>query len=651
MTAFEKAIANGDNAELAALIDRRLGGDQLDLPLDSLGVDCPRSAIVDLHRSRDKRKAIEAAIDQLVDSVVSERIEAVRKCSTCDETVLWLLEFFALLHETRYVKPLGRLKETCSYLMVLDPKSEPVRVVQLAAFKVMSSSGQFQASLAQLAAPALMSIEAAGDFARMAAEFAPSSFLHDLAPLLLTRYLERDPSELGFLTDSLDIAITSLLSQGKAPLDEGLGHFLWCAARTKPAVREAVAETLSRSPLPISVLRKFEQDYWDVFPPVDLQFRDFEQERAALRREFAERVVFPEGASLSIATNPLPYAEAAYFYLFSMIMSIVHDIDINIHTMGYGGVLSKLHAKKIHLAAHNQFIKNQPIGGNEDSSLVWTEPLVRFCGYDILASGELLEARIRERGLTAAATALACEMLEGHFLDDAATKPPPEPLAELVRSVRLTYLSDTDTEVAGQSFFGMQDPRFIDSLDPDEGLERLLDAEVGFYVGGALQSHYAKTVCPSRVIRVAEVAQETTVHFFALQKTYREHKTLFDHLAADWRLVDQVWHWLEDPVHAPKALRPLLIEMQNGLVLLINRDRSLKNGFATSFRELDDLLRRHDTLLRPKGVFEPYKIEFQEAEAGPEDNIADPDLRRPPSQSDKVVEFPRQGASTKGHKP
>jgi len=607
MGAIADAARGGDIDALVGLIDRRMAGDHLDAPFGVGGI-APRDLIVELYRQPEAVPVIDRAIATLLSTKALACVEAVDADDGRGEALLWALEFFALLRDLRFSGAHRDFRRACERVCLLDIERPAARQLQLACLTAYATGGSDAKGLIDYFSRALRSADAARSFSCALAGTAPGVFLTALGPHLLTEladWSDAGPQDLTFLTDALRNALDALAADHLDPIQHGLDKFLRHAAdkACHPGganIRAAVSTALSLSPLSISILREFEHAYWGMCPKTDIR-RDakLHDAREYLRKQ--ARSGFPVTKTLRsvITINSLPYAEAALLRLFEHVMKAAFDVDVLTHSTEYGNVLEDLLKGRIDIAVHNGTLIEQQHSIPENTPILASSPLIIFKKYDVLANRARLRELVRSPELSEKARGLAQQILSGDRIAPAAPG-----LNELAQHGEVTFLDGTDTERIAGLFFGPSLRHHRHDLDPDEGLERLLDGGVCFYVGGALQSHYAQNTCRNRVLIAGEVNTDTNVRFYLLDEKFRQDEELYRVCLRAWGAVVDIWEDLRNPGKASSILKPLLDALRTDLVAHINSDRSLRYGLASSFDDLRQVISDHDIL--KKGHQKPY---------------------------------------------
>jgi hypothetical protein len=613
MLTLQDAALSGDELETARLLDRRLCGDQQEAPFAGLAGLRASDIVLEIYQREECRPAIENAIGLLLGERAHKELRSLGDNEEQFESLFWLLELMALIERIgvgSYTRQLGILAAS---LPALDPTNRGLRQVQLAAVRAVARAVSDEEILVGLFGLAYRTINDARDYSLALAGVVPSLFLEVLAPQVVRRFEDLktlDKADFDFLEVAVVNAVSALQSASTDCLSRELESFIMKASscaefQNGHLIRQAICAGLARAPIRVSALARFEDEYWRKFPRLDfLNPKDIALNSST--KFFGEDVrgkyPFKRTTVTSLRMNPIPYAEGALLQLFSLVMKAAYDIDIHFQKIDYRSVLQALTDGDIDLAAHTPYILEQ-LSTASGAELVESPRLIHFKKYELLASHARLRDLVSARLFEDDIRAMASELLGGEKVgEDIAAETRPR-LQRLISELRIAVQASSDTHGALQKWLGEIPGAALHDVDSDEGLRQLLDGDVGFYIGGAVQASYALNVCPSRAVHVADVPETVNVHFFTLQSRYDaspDASRLFQQCVVAWQAVKDLWSALTSPdENMHPRLRPLLGALRRELPVGVNCHRDPRKGYARSFVDLAQIIATHDDLLSP----------------------------------------------------
>ncbi|MGQ0661555.1 hypothetical protein [Sphingosinicella sp.] len=417
--------------------------------------------------------------------------------------------------------------------------------------------------------------------------------------------------DLDFLAESIRIAANELhhrkLADARlvAIVDDHFTHVARSARTEKAsAVRAAVLKGLSCSSLPSVFIRNFEAAFWDAYPQTNAALSR-SPGRSGLRDWLHGRVPCPKlDHNVGLGLNSIPYGEAGLFRLLSIILLVGWGFRLNIVYDDYSEVGASLTEGSLSLAVHNSSLLRQlKLGADRPLPVLASPPLLTFRNYDVLASQAALRACLGDAGLGEDARAVAARLLEGGMLDPAAADG--EAAVALIRRHGIYFLKNTDTQDVALTATGARLEDFNDdedyvvsTINPDEGLERLLDGRVILYFGGAIQSNYALKNCANRASLAGRVERATQLQFYIAEAAYADpgRKQTYDFILRAWNVTKEVWKALRDERHVPRQWTDARRALRDEIMIEVNRPQDMPNGFVSSFDDLFDLIKEHDII-------------------------------------------------------
>lgn len=619
MSEISDALYADDYDCLYSLVVRRLSGDHLDMPIAAARGEAPRQVLVGaFHDSRNKEM-----FRQVLVSILEK--EALKKAGTITSLahrvsdidsgeVYWLIEFLHLLIELEFkCAPESQLQlfRTIGNVNCEDPLCCELAVTSFSAY--ITTNLDRGRSAKRLFAPALDSLTVARDFCIGASKVAPKQFLSTFAPLVFEN-LSNEPvngEDLGFLASAVRNCLTSLYHD-----DHKLGRpssaFVASAAkhatsRSGPNLRRAAVQGLSQSIVPSKVLTKLEEKYWGAHPTLNVisaSGNGVDRSRRHIAEWIRENSGGDEIVSPSnLVTNSIPYAEAALMRLHKTVLKLGYDVTVTRKSLNYAKVRSALLSKTIDFAVHNPTLRDQRVSGKQHEKLLASNfDLSNFSGYELLANRARLLGFAQRDDLTTPAQDLVSRLLEGEQFRLSDGMAPPPGFGELFSLGEIGCLEGTDTEHAARLFVGSsssdqeQFSASISSGDPDRGMERLLDGEIAFYVGGALHASYALRFCPSRVVKIADIEKRVALRFYTTQALQEKKPQELLAVLESWRTVRRLWEMLGKPDRGGKEFKPFLELLSQDLVLSLNRDQTTWTAFVEDFDHLNEIIASRNEL-------------------------------------------------------
>jgi hypothetical protein len=131
MGVLTDAIREDDVPALTQLIERRLGGDQLDSPFSEALGTTPRDIIVELYHSEVNRPKVDRALSDVLGGWAIAQLNLIEADPECMDGALCLLELFSLLHEIKFAAAHASLRSICLRLAFLDVSHPAIRAIQV----------------------------------------------------------------------------------------------------------------------------------------------------------------------------------------------------------------------------------------------------------------------------------------------------------------------------------------------------------------------------------------------------------------------------------------------------------------------------------------------------------------------------------------
>jgi hypothetical protein len=611
------ALASRELKRISEIIWRRFAGEHLDVPIDKSRGEMPRAIVVTafaelLISDQSKAELLAGTITHLLTERVIPSIEGHFANDEFDELPA-ILETFSFIEDLRPRGIQDTLVEIGARVLALVGQSGPLELLVLGFFRCAAKYLD-DTRIAKMCSTALATPSASVELAVAFGAAAPDLFLKALVPDFLfalrdspefhhaqlskIRECIRIPFQQIVDTDDKDHShVRGAVAQLSLPI-AGLAHY-----RAGADIHRAVVEGLALANVPAATIRRFENTYWREHPRRDgLTDPHLRGQRTALRERVVEWTRSRHRHKVSpLRINSIPYAEGALLHVSQIALKLSSDVDVHVEPLPYGQVRLALIKGEIDIAVHNDsFYEQRWADPQQEIKLLESPPLVKFKDYELLGSIPRLRKIVLDEELDESAQRLASELLgEGEFHVSNGNA---EALNRLVELGRITCLRQSDTHDAAKTAFEkmgvtLSDSNIVD-LGPDEGLEHVLDGDILFYVGGALQSHYGTTVCPTRVKKILRINDNTDVRYFVRQDTFERNTNLYESVLNSWRAVRAIWDTFSEPDHyQPEEFRTLLASLRDDVLVSTNRDRGVYIGLSPSFHELQHIIRIHDDIL------------------------------------------------------
>lgn len=315
--------------------------------------------------------------------------------------------------------------------------------------------------------------------------------------------------------------------------------------------------------------------------------------------------------------NYIPYVENVFINILEEVCDahVGISMDIRSSESGYVNTFDQLYNEKIQLA-----ISSKPLERTHDDRFLFRseKPIITFKGYTLLASTNVLYSKLNST--EEPNKDFITKILTGHKLDLS----DPEELFQLGKIMNLcgyATLQNTDTEESLTRVFEEQriePPKVSLDLSPDMGLAGLLDGKFGFYIGGALQTHYAQKVFHPRIANVAEIPQALDLYMYASSEKNRFkseeeaidfiNKSTLGLVLETWGFVSEVWEALRQPDEMTSMLsqseQSTIRFLQSQLVSNLNVKRPNSSaGLIRNFEHLVDVITSHNSIYSSKNQF------------------------------------------------
>lgn len=612
MSALHIALEAHDLTNACDLIWRRLGGDHLDAPFDPSAGESPTDFLRLLFNA-GQGKNLTQAFNLLLSDRVPTAIKDVAAQPGVAEAAR-LGEFLRLLEQIEYKDAEGLLTEACEQLMMLPREVELIAALQLIAFRTyvaldLEDHDRFHA----LFSPALDDPSLLPGYCVEAAKANPEIFLGPVARHLFPELVDGPrlvDTDLDYLAEAIRMAANELhyrwnTDKRLAVTFQSFFNYVAQAARTPnaPAIRAAVLKGLSRSSMPARFIRDFETAFWDAYPqPYAILSRC--TNRAAFGNWLSGCLTAPDNLdhTIGLGINSIPYGEAGLIRLLSTVLSEGWGFRLHIVHDDYSKVGNSLSDGKLSLAIHNNALLRQlMVGETMRIPVLASPPLLTFRMYDVLVSQAALRASLANTLISEEARALAGKLLDGTELDSLR---PSQAAVELMTQHGVYFLKDTDTQeiafqATGATLADLEDhPRVISEVNPDQGLEQLLNGKVVLYFGGAIQSNYALKNCASRISRATRIRMETDLRFYIPKKAYEDprRKATYDFILQAWNVTRNVWRILRHEERGPEDWLDARSALREEVMIEVNRAQNMPNGFVSSFDDLFELIQEHDRI-------------------------------------------------------
>jgi hypothetical protein len=623
MGLIDRTIGGRDLQAVASVVLRRFSGEHLDVPFDRGRGESPREILVQIYKSYSPNSAeiqcLNEAIRQILKSVVVDGVNSLPDDAAL-ELIPTLYEIFSFLEDVRPIGLEDCVLEIGIRTLRLIGTDGPVENVTVSFFRAASKYMESDAQIAHICGTALATPGSTIELAVTLASASPAAFATKLLPGFLfdlRRLPEIRDAQTVKIRECVRLAMREIAERegGQVVRELVKGLCIQVAALAHfpagEAIHRAVVEGLSLANIPAAELRTFEDTYWDEHPRKDgLADPKVVNQRKELGRRIKDlsKAAFREKVP-PIRINSFPYAEGAYLHLLRIALKLGFGIDVDVVPVNYNEVKQALVDGEIDLAAHNPSFYEQVADGDPD--YLESPPLIKFSRYDLIASIPLLKRIVLNRSANENVRKLASELL-----GDRQFKPGPdgngiEAMQELLSLGRITCMLRSDTHDVAKSCLTemgitLADTTVVD-LGPDEGLEKILDGEVLFYVGGALQSHYGTSICASRAKSVLHINDTVYVHFYISKKVYEANRDLYDLILKTWQAMPVLWEYLiSEPQLVPRNIAGLIASLREDILVSLNRDRGIQIGFSPSFQELRNILVQHDKILK----IEPNRMGF-----------------------------------------
>lgn len=674
---FEQAIAADNVDDLATLLEARVRGLHLNAVYDAAGGEEPEDIIIDLvsritETEKTKlRQAARKVVSQLQARIVPST--SISWPTDAGQAVTPLLRLCRILDILDHTIDAGLVMDIARALtLVAAPNAEfDAQEVTLCVARLLrlldrmpNSKGSGPAILLQLLQSSFFCERAA----RAAALETPSTLLvclpsyrmfgtlptafqprHELLRLVLS----------GPVTNALNTAYNT--PQVEANVDAELHRTLRATITlfaSDPDGRQ-LADTLvsaiavSRAPCNLTV--DCEETYLaekqrGQLPPAADQNKNalakafasptFNSYRTDLRHSEPIKNVDARNLALRLQANSMPFAEQAPFLVWAALAKELFGFDISFEYTDWDQVPDACKENTIGFALYNEALEKRlklapsleasasskgeqlkivnSKNAAASASFYRSQPLLNYSDYDLLISDKAL-MRLHAMIDHPEAKKWLEDIILGKHTPNA-LKSIDESVFDAIRPLlpQFTFHSlgeDNDVREALVTFLGDETTRVhIANRDASPtALASLLDGNVDFFIGGAMQSHYARSRFRHRVHLFARIPNKVTSRAYLKREIYRRHKRELDALMQLWPPAVQLMRALVPTIDvaggtSAKVTRTfppaLLVELREVLLEDLNRLIPFTGFF--DFDPIAEMLREHTTLIVADNLdFEP----------------------------------------------
>ena len=617
MNSLSRALERHDADELATLIWRRLRGEHLDIPYDRSRGETSREALVALY-------TIAASNDSPQIRIFQSALKNVWNTFLCAELadvssgksavgLPSLLEFFGLIEDIGAKGFDEYILNSAVFAMPFVYRTDVTRSLAISYLRAAAKYIHSNDLMLQICSLALNASDAELEVALALAAVAPQAFRDKLVPSLLFELRERgtiSEEQHARIKECIRLSLVPLVENGNTgELRSAVDRLCSVIAATAHfpsgrSLHRSTVQAISLANAPASEIRLFEDKYWDEHPKKEWQN---DTKFMAARTLLANRIKTFIRAGRPrkgppIRVNSFPYAEAAFFHLLRIALKLVHEVDVDVVSTEYNSVKQALLDGKIDFAIHNPSILEQIVEKTGEEILT-SPPIIEFSRYEILASTKLLMELALGDAISENARRVALDLLSADDINLDYFRKNSREIEELLKIGRLTCLIQSDTHDVARAALSEANITLLVSYmadsEPDQGFEKVLDGEVLFYIGGAMQSHYGSAICDSRVRRVLDIEKSVNVHFYVKKKNFAKNAEIYNLIVDTWNAVDLLWNFMSEK---DRIIQNNLIDLiqciREDILITLNRDQEIRIGFLPSFEDLKAVILRHDRILK-----------------------------------------------------
>lgn len=384
---------------------------------------------------------------------------------------------------------------------------------------------------------------------------------------------------------------------------------------------------LSQSNLPIKYLWEIDSDYWmnhyydfsnqynepSYHNNADFQYDDMEKNftRWATNNQqyknLEARTDKGNWPSKELKISYIPYAENALINLLEIICDKFAGLAMNIYDnpkYDYANAFNSMYEGKIDLVFASELIENPPSSEKEIHVYRSDRPLLTYNNYHMLVSTDVLSKLLLLSSTTFNEINLINLILDSDDVLSIKDIVYHTELLSLFKKLRVTTWQNTDTSAYFNKFIKneLKDKVNIVDLDPDTGIKDFIDGEIGFYIGGALQSHYALKVFPHKIKKLFIIEAKLDLYLYTCIFANNENiqginNSNMSKVLAIWDFVIQTWNNLNiKSDNYRKSQSEKYDFLKKSLVANLNCKRENSVGLVRDFEHLYSIIDEHDLL-------------------------------------------------------
>lgn len=599
----------------------------------------------------------ERAIDFIIDSISAPKYHARRRKITL--AIKYLLSNYIYLEieeDTADPQELTLLLEIIDHTYIEDLDDEIIALVQLIIVKnnngysdlgpvvmeALRHASRLDGSFPKILASNIVHEEELADDAVMIlAQTNPKVLLRNNAALLniyIFEHVLNDKYELTVLSSLFSELFTAANSQYKnGQYEEFLSLFLsfvdgWVNNSRSRDIRLAFMNGLSWSRTRSSVIGRIEDRFWSRHErEISTTNNNLTDSRIAAHNQLKKWIGITESETRNrhqgpITWNDLPFAEAGLIRLYQIASEFVLGIDVQLEVKTpFQEVGKSLVDKKITLAIHNDTLISSLSTRNQGRILKSSIPIFTFDNYLLQMNRDRLEQLVADQySQRKELCRVANIILEEDSISsivESDSRVNKLLLGEIVMLLKVAVDDGTDQSLALFKLLrsiGVEDAlEMIVPRTADEGAAALVDGEVGFYIGGALQSDYMRRYFHDSISSVYSIEFPINEYLYIHKDTYEGEERFFDQLLYLWSLVPKLWRMVTGKYNSPRNIMDFINTLPEDILAQVNK-RS--RGFASRIASTDvlnDIYDKHDRYDKKwidmiMGSYDPDSVTFVE---------------------------------------
>ena len=612
---LSRSLEEGSLDECMGLVYRRLLGAEFDVPPNRGLGERSIDYLIELLRSDSSNPSLRDKLTKAVSHLLEDRVIPKAQSSQMEgeEWSLALLELVGEIGAGSFSNQVSRLASSVAPHAASDSKL--ARAVFLETLRLTSglkeedarsirSQALHRKALCARAVEVIADVDPISLFERKAGHL--SEYLHTYAlPKEKWKHLQQvvnlSASRARVIYDEQEFEafIEAIAESAK----------IWSEDKRRVKLRHAFMRGLSLAGITSTHIKKVERAFWSYLKPDYGGSNDYQPERTELGgvlRRWLKEAPYEGEIGAPLCWNYLPFAENGYLRAFQIMVETFFGVDVEVDTKTPFEQVGRLladKAGKITVAIHNNSMeKHFRAAPGEPELLRSCEPLFKFERYEMLFNRDRLQ---RELLGTAKSrhTELIVSMLDRSLRK--VWKDDVEGLAYLFSKCKISVCRGTDMEQALIGFLekmgvpNNQYERWLHDAQPDGGAADLLDGKVGFYVGGALQSHYLQNTFEDRIGLVNEIDYKLMEYMYIAKSEYKKAEKFYNKILLLWTQLERVWNGIKEPANMTEEVRELFYALEDDILSSVNGN-NLGMAFVASFEELDTILQKHDNLISCK---------------------------------------------------